>query len=31
LDTCTVMEKKCIRSVSVDEVEKAVDRVLSGV
>jgi hypothetical protein len=26
-----VMEKKCIRSVSVDEVEQAVDRVLRGV
>jgi heptosyltransferase-3 len=31
LETCTVMEKKCIRSVSVDEVEQAVDRVLRGV
>ena len=30
LETCTVKEKKCIRSVSVDEVEQAVDRVLSG-
>jgi len=25
------MAKKCIRSVSVDEVERAVDRVLNGV
>ena len=31
LETCTVMAKKCIRSVSVDEVEQAVDRVLNGV
>jgi heptosyltransferase-3 len=30
LETCIVMQKKCIRSVSVNEVEQAVDRVLSG-
>jgi len=30
LETCIVMQKKCIRSVTVDEVERAVDRVLSG-
>ena len=29
LETCTVMEKKCIRSVTVDEMELAVDRVLN--
>lgn len=29
LETCIVMEKKCIRSVTVDEMERAVDRVLS--
>jgi ADP-heptose:LPS heptosyltransferase len=29
LQTCVVMEKKCIRSVTVDEMEQAVDRILS--
>ena len=29
LETCIVMEKKCIRSVTVDEMEQAVERVLS--
>jgi len=28
LETCIVMEKKCIRSVTVDEMEQAVERVL---
>lgn len=31
LETCTVMEKKCIRSVTVDEMEQAVDHVLTGI
>lgn len=31
LETCIAMQKKCIRSVTVDEVEQAVERVLSGV
>ena len=30
LETCIEMEKKCIRSVTVDEVERAVVQVLSG-
>ena len=30
LETCIAMQKKCIRSVSVDEVEQAVDQVLSA-
>ena len=30
LETCITMQKKCIRSVTVDEVEQAVDRVLTG-
>jgi heptosyltransferase III len=29
LETCIVMEKKCIRSVTVDEMEQAVERVMS--
>jgi ADP-heptose:LPS heptosyltransferase len=29
LETCKVMAKKCIRSVTVDEMEQAVDKVLS--
>jgi hypothetical protein len=28
LETCIEMQKKCILSISVDEVEQAVDRVL---
>jgi ADP-heptose:LPS heptosyltransferase len=28
LETCTVMEKKCMRSITVDEMEQAVRRVL---
>ena len=31
LETCIEMEKKCIRSVTVDEMERAVDRLLSGI
>jgi heptosyltransferase III len=30
LETCILMEKKCIRSVTVNEMEQAVDRVLSS-
>jgi heptosyltransferase III len=29
LETCIAMQKKCIRSVTVEEVEKAIDRVLA--
>jgi ADP-heptose:LPS heptosyltransferase len=29
LETCITMEKKCIRSVTVDEMERAVERVMS--
>jgi heptosyltransferase-3 len=31
LETCVVMEKKCMRSITVDEMEQAVGRVLSRV
>ena len=31
LETCIAMAKKCIRSVTVDEMDQAVDRVLSSV
>jgi ADP-heptose:LPS heptosyltransferase len=29
LETCIAMEKKCIRSITIDEMEEAVERVLS--